>query len=69
MQATSEVILEAAMKLPESERLIVVSRLLETMPAEDSTASLDHASLVEELERRFTDHEGNVTWSELRAES
>ena len=35
------------MKLPENERLIVVSRLLEAMPAEDSTWSLDDASLVE----------------------
>ena len=68
MQATSEVIFEAALKLPESERLILVSKLLETMPAEDACPSLDDASLLDELDRRFNDGEGCVNWTELRAE-
>ena len=67
MQPAAEVILEAALKLPESERLTIVSRLLETMPAEDSSASLDDPSLIEELDRRFADREGSVTWPELQA--
>lgn len=68
MQATSEAIIEAALKLPENERLALVSRLLETMPDEDTSMSLDDASLIEELDCRFADHEGSVTWSELQAE-
>ena len=68
MQATSEVILEAAMKLPETERLALVSRLLETLPAEDSCLSVDDPSLLEELDHRFEDREGSVSWSELRDE-
>ena len=68
MQATSEAIIEAALKLPENERLTLVSRILETMPADDSSLSLDDASLIEELDRRFADREGSVTWSELQAE-
>ena len=68
MQAASEVILEAAMKLPENERLILVSKLLETMPAEDACSSLDDASLLDELDRRFNDREGSVNWPELRSE-
>jgi hypothetical protein len=68
MQPTSEVIFEAAMKLPEDERLTIVSRLLETMPDEDSSASLDDPSLIEELDRRFADREGSVTWPELQAD-
>ena len=39
MQLPAEAILEAALRLPESLRLTLVSRLLETMPAEDSAAA------------------------------
>jgi putative addiction module component (TIGR02574 family) len=68
MQSTSETIVEAAMKLPENERLVVVSRLLESMPAEDSGLSLDDDSFLDELDRRFKDLEGAMSWPELRAE-
>ena len=68
MQADYEVAFEAALKLPESERLILVSRLLETMPAEDSCFFLDDASLAEELDRRFADRADSIPWSELKAE-
>jgi hypothetical protein len=69
MQPTSEMIFEAALGLPESERLTLVSRLLETMPAGDSSVSLDDPSLVEELDRRFADCDGSIEWSDLRAEN
>lgn len=69
MQLPSETVFEAALRLPEAERLALVSRLLETMPAEDSAISLDDASLVEELDRRFADREGSIEWSDLRAEN
>ena len=69
MQPGYEAIFEAALKLPENERLTLVSRILETMPAEDSFIALDDALLVEELDRRFADREGSVAWSELRAEN
>jgi hypothetical protein len=69
MQPTCEVILDAAMKLPESERLLVVSKLLETLPAEDSLLAVDDVALVDELDRRFADRDGSMTWSELRAKN
>jgi putative addiction module component (TIGR02574 family) len=69
MQADYAVVFEAALKLPEVERLALVSRLLETMPAEDSSLSLDDSSLAEELDRRFADPAGSIPWSELRAEN
>jgi hypothetical protein len=68
MQTSSDAIFQEALLLPESERLTLVSRLLETMPGEDTSASLDDASLVEELDRRFADREGSIPWSDLRAE-
>jgi putative addiction module component (TIGR02574 family) len=68
MSLTSEVIFTEALKLPESERLTLVSRLMETMPADDTALSLDDAPLIEELDRRFSDSTGSVPWSELRTE-
>ena len=68
MESTSEVVLDAALKLSESDRMVVVSRLLETLPADVPCLSLDDPSLEEELERRFNDREGSMSWSELRDE-
>ena len=69
MHLPSETVFEAALELPENERLALVSRLLETMPIEDAALALDDDSLVEELDRRFADREGSVSWSQLRAEN
>jgi len=68
MQLPSESVFEAALGLPEGERLALVSRLLETIPVEDSAISLDDDTLVEELDRRFANRAGSVEWPELRAE-
>jgi putative addiction module component (TIGR02574 family) len=68
MQSTSEMIFQEALKLPEPERLTLISRLMDTMPSDDSLLSLDDDSLVDELDRRFADSSGSVTWSELLAE-
>jgi putative addiction module component (TIGR02574 family) len=66
VQADYELVFEAALKLPEGEQLTLVSRLQESMPAEDSCLSLDDASLVEELDRRFSDCTDSKSWSELK---
>ena len=68
MQLPSETVFEAALGLPENERLALVSRLLETIPVDDSAISLDDDLLVEELDRRFSDREGSIDWSALRTE-
>jgi hypothetical protein len=67
MDPNANAIFEAAMRLPEGERLVLVSRLLETVSAEDVT-SVDDPALVEELDRRFADREGSILWSDLRTE-
>ncbi len=68
METSLEKIFELALKLPENERFELSARLLDTLPQENSTISLDNDSLVEELERRFADDEGSVSWEELRHE-
>ena len=67
MDPNANAIFEAAMLLPEGERLVLVSRLLETVSAEDVT-SLDDPALVEELGRRFADRDGSIPWPDLRTE-
>jgi putative addiction module component (TIGR02574 family) len=69
MQRPSEAVFEAAMALPERERLALVSRLLESMKADDAAISLDDDLLTEELDRRFADRDASVNWSDLRAEN
>lgn len=68
MQSDSDVIFHAALDLTETERLALVSRLMETMPEQSVTVSLDDADLHAEIERRFADPSGAVPWSELRGE-
>ncbi len=69
METATNTVLQAAMKLPENERLILVARLLETMPVDDGGTSLDDDSLVAELDRRFAEREHSHSWSDLRAEN
>jgi hypothetical protein len=68
MEPNANDIFEAAMMLPEGERLTLASRLLETVSAEDVTMGLADPALAEELDRRFADREGSIPWSDLRAE-
>jgi len=58
-------IFEAALKLPESERIVLITRLLQTIPSDELGLSLDRPDLLEELERRFNDPEGAVPYSKL----
>jgi hypothetical protein len=66
MQLSQEAILQAALSLPEGERLDLAHRLLDTLPPEPDLLSLDDPSLIEELDRRAADDVGAVPWSELK---
>jgi hypothetical protein len=63
----SQDFLESILGLPESERLLVASRLLETLPDALSTEEIDEEAYFAELERRSGDREGAVTWAEFKA--
>jgi putative addiction module component (TIGR02574 family) len=64
MQLSSDTILEAALKLPESERLELATRLLDTVPP--GIMSVDDPEFIAELDRRFNDNSPGVPWSEIR---
>lgn len=68
MQLTPEAIYEAAMSLPENERLDLAARLLDTVPAELDLLSIDDPDLIDQLDRRAADDSGAVPWSELKNE-
>ena len=68
MQTDSQAILDAAMQLPDTDRLALVSRLMESLPPEGVTVSLDDPELAAELNRRFAQSDEGVDWSRLKAE-
>ena len=69
MQETPDAIFEAAVRLPENERLELVTRLMDTLPAELDLLSMDDPNLIEELDRRSADDAPGIPWSEIRRES
>ena len=65
MLTSRDEILDSALKLPETDRLLIAARLLETIPDDIPGLSLDDADLLEELERRAQDTTGAVPVSDL----
>jgi putative addiction module component (TIGR02574 family) len=68
VQASSEGIIDAALKLPESERVHVVQELIESLSPDAETLMDDEWAA--ELDRRFSEFERGeadaVSWAELR---
>jgi hypothetical protein len=69
MQSASDDLLTAALQLPEDERLILASRILESVPDEPAGLSIDDPELLEELNRRSADLEGAIPWETLKDET
>jgi putative addiction module component (TIGR02574 family) len=67
-EVTADSVFSAALQLPVPDRLALVSRLLDSMPAEGLLLALDDEGLLEELDRRFADDRGAVAWEQLRDE-
>jgi len=66
MAADTDAIFDAAMNLPEPERLVLVTRLMDTLPPDEEGLSMDDPELLEELDRRWNDGSKRIPWSELR---
>jgi hypothetical protein len=64
MQLTPDTIFEAALNLPENERLDLAARLLDTVPP--GIMSIDDPEFIAELDRRFNDGSPTIPWSEIR---
>ena len=68
MPTTAEEIVAAAIQLPESERLEIVSRLLETIGEEVNLPDMEDPDFIEEMKRRRDDLSDSVPWSQIRDE-
>ncbi len=68
MATDPQTILDAAMRLRDEDRMLLASRLLESLPPEDSALSIEDPDLAAELDRRFADDEGAISWTDLKAE-
>jgi len=70
METKTQTIFDAAQALPESERALLVERLLETLSPEP--AELSEEEMVAELDSRRKDLEAGtaeaIPWSELKKE-
>jgi len=64
MQLTPDNILQAALNLPDNERLDLAARLLDTVPPD--TLSVDDPDFIAEMDRRFNDGSPTIPWSEIR---
>ena len=67
MSLSSDALFQAALELPEEQRLMLAARLLDASPG-DLTIDADDPDLITELNRRFVDDSGDVRWSDLNAE-
>lgn len=65
MPTTHDEILNAALKLPESERLSIATQLLSTLPSDMVDEFADDEELLEELERRANDGSEPVELSDI----
>ncbi len=65
MATSPDEIIDAALKLPESDRLLIAARLLDTLPDDYPGLSEDEAGFMDELERRANDTEATIPVSEL----
>ena len=67
MEVDPGTLYEAALQLPEGERLALASRLMESVPLDNATMSLDDSELIAELDRRAAEADPGVPWSQLKA--
>jgi hypothetical protein len=65
MASNLDQIIDAALKLPESDRLLVAARLLETLPDDHPGLSEDDPGFMDELERRANDKEATIRVADL----
>ena len=68
MNISREQVLQAALQLPDEERLQLAGDLLCSVPPGAEVWSIDDPEFLEELDRRCQDGTPSVPWSQMRAE-
>lgn len=65
MASSPNEIIDAALKLPEADRLLIATRLLETLPDDYPGLSEDETGFLDELQRRASDTQPTIPVSDL----
>ena len=65
MASNPNEIIDAALQLPEADRLLIATRLLETLPDDCPGLLEDDAGFLDEIERRASDKDSTIPVSEL----
>ena len=65
MPESRDEVLDAALKLSQADRLVIVSRLMDTLDDDLPGPGVDDPGLLEELERRTVDPSPTIPASEL----
>ena len=68
MNISREQVREAALQLPEEERLQLAGELMGSVPSDAEVWCVDDPGFLEELDRRSHDGTPSVPWSHVRAE-
>ena len=68
MPATREELLRSAMELSETDRLLLATELMETVPDDLPGWSIDDPAFAAELERRSADGSKAIPWDEVQAQ-
>lgn len=68
MSPKADEIVSAAIQLPESDRMAIVSRLLETMGDHENLSDLNDTDFIDEIRQRRDNPGDIVPWSSLRDE-
>jgi putative addiction module component (TIGR02574 family) len=70
MSDSAKSILEAALKLSETERAELADALMESLPPDEDLIELTEEKFAAELDRRLADHDRDpssaIPWSELK---
>jgi len=66
MDITSAEILKTALALPEQERILLATELIDSVAGKPPGLSVDDPGFLEELERRATDGSTPIPWDEVK---
>jgi len=66
MSMSQEELFKSALALPEGERILLATELLDSIESSSSQFSVDDPAFLQELERRANDPSPGIPWEEVK---
>lgn len=66
MSISREEVLKSALSLPEADRILLATKLLDSFDDSKASFSVDDPSFLQELERRANDLPPGIPWEEVK---